>query len=372
MAPIETVRSWSACVADNPIARAEPCLIGVFDGEGSGPEVIAAMMSVMEGLASEEGIRFEVRRGGRIGCEAEAEHGDALTQEAANFCREIFDAGGAVLHGAGGGRFVYELRRRFDLFCKISPLRTFSALHHTARFKAEHLEGVDFLVVRENIGGVYQGRSHASFCEQGGITVEHSFSYSESQVRRIVGVAARLAAARSGRLAVVVKDGGVPDLSNLWRDCAFSAAGDAGLQLRMINVDHAAYEIIQNPHGFDVLATPNLFGDILVDLSAVLTGSRGLGYSGNFSGTAAVYQTNHGAAHDLAGRDTANPVGQIFSLAMMLQESFGRHEEASRIMRAVEEVWRRGWRTRDVAEPGCRIVGTRGMGDLVAEVLAEV
>lgn len=167
-----------------------------------------------------------------------------------------------------------------------------------------------------------------------------------------------------------MKEGGLPGLSALWRDCCREAADGAGVDARFLNVDHAAYEIVANPGSFDVVLTPNLFGDILVDLSAVLSGSRGLGFSGNFSARFAVYQTNHGAAHDLARRDIANPVGQIFSAAMMMRESFGHAEVAADMVRAVETVWQRGWRTADLGERGCRLAGTRQFGELVAEAVA--
>jgi 3-isopropylmalate dehydrogenase len=137
----------------------------------------------------------------------------------------------------------------------------------------------------------------------------------------------------------------------------------------MMNVDLAGYELIRNPARFDVLVAPNLFGDILADLAGLLVGSRGATYSGNFnaSGQAAVYQTNHGCAHDLAGTNSANPAGQILSLAMLLRESFGMEEAASHIERALAQSWRKGWRTADLAEPGCRVVGTSEMAEQVAE-----
>jgi 3-isopropylmalate dehydrogenase len=145
----------------------------------------------------------------------------------------------------------------------------------------------------------------------------------------------------------------------------------AGLTARTVNVDYAAYGLIQHARQFDVVVAPNLFGDVLVDISSVLLGSRALGYSGNFSSTTtAVYQTNHGAAHDLAGKNQANPVGQIFALAMLLRESFDLMDAADRIEHAVREVWRQGWRTADLAEPGCRPAGTREMGELVAAAVA--
>lgn len=369
---VDTDRSerWSGCVTVRGAGPAGSCLVGVFEGEGIGPEVVAAARRVAQALEASGGPRIVWRLGGMIGAEAEAAHGVALTPEAGDFCREIFAAGGAVLHGPGGGRFVYELRRRFDLYCKIAPVAVFPEFVHGSCFQPQHLGAVDWLVVRDNSGGVYQGASRESVDPKNGRVVEHTFSYSESQVRRILGVAARLAARRRGRLTVVVKEGGMPEMSNLWRECAWQAASQAGLEVRMLNIDHAAYEVIRNPGDFDVLCTPNMFGDILIDLAALLAGGRGLGFSGNFSSSAAVYQTNHGAAHALAGRDEANPLGQILSLGMLLAESFGREDCRRRIDEAIRAVWRQGWRTADMAEPGCRLAGTRRMGELVAEAVA--
>ena len=136
----------------------------------------------------------------------------------------------------------------------------------------------------------------------------------------------------------------------------------------MVDIDLMAYRLVKEAGAFDVIAAPNLFGDVLADLGAALLGSRGISYSGNYSGRGnAIYQTNHGAARDLAGTDTANPAGQILSAAMMLRENFAFDREASSIEAAIQSVWKEGWRTQDVAVPGSRVVGTREMGARVAE-----
>ncbi len=156
----------------------------------------------------------------------------------------------------------------------------------------------------------------------------------------------------------------------MWKDCAGRAAEREGVDCECLDVDYAAYRLIQQPGAFDVVVASNVFGDILADLCGVLMGSRGLTHGASFSAAgAAVYQTNHGAAHDLAGADRANPVGQILSLAMMLRESFGLPREAALIEGAVAEVWRQGWRTEDLAGDGRRVAGTRRMGELVAAAL---
>jgi 3-isopropylmalate dehydrogenase len=341
--------------------------VGVLPGEGVGPDVIAAALAVLSAVESMSDARFETSTGGAIGRASEASSGRALTDDVCGFCDEVFQRGGAVLAGPGGGRFVYDLRRRFDLFCKISPLQPIAALMDAGRMKAQSVAGADILLVRENVGGVYQGEWREIADEREGRLCEHSFRYSERQVRRILGVAARLAAGRRGRLSVVIKDSGVPGMSALWRDLGREEAASAGVEVGFVDIDLAAYRLMQEPLTFDVIAAPNLFGDVLADLGAVLLASRGVSFSGNFSDAgAAVYQTNHGSAHDLAGQGRANPLGQVASLAMMLRESFGLAREAGWIDAAVEEVMRHGFRTFDVAEPGTTVVGTAEMGDRIA------
>jgi 3-isopropylmalate dehydrogenase len=372
----EQGRLWSDSVFAEPVrnrTRSGPLTIGVLKGEGIGPEVVDAALRVLAALESSGQVRFAVRTGGAIGAEAKDQCGTPLSAEVIDFCSRVFAKDGAILAGPGGGRFVYDLRRQFDLFCKISPLRPSEALIHDARIKPEHLRNVDMLLIRENVAGLYQGQWTESSDGNGARRAEQSFGYTEPQVRRILGVAARIAMQRRGVLSVVIKDGGVPSISNLWRDCAIEIAQATGVEHSLLNVDLAAYRLVQHPQEFDVLVAPNLFGDVLADLGGVLLGSRALSFSGNFSAAgAAVYQTNHGAAHDLAGRNQANPAGQIYSLAMLLRQSFGLMREARLIEEAVAEVWRQGLRTADLAKPGQRPLGTREMGALVAEKLIQL
>jgi 3-isopropylmalate dehydrogenase len=370
------VTAWSDCIPGRecrPPCAADARPIGVLEGEGVGPEVVAAALRVLRAVEADGPHRFAVRRGGPIGVRAEQCRGAALAPEVEGFCRGVFADGGALLHGAAGGRFVYDLRRRFDLFCKICPVRPWPELRGGSRIKTDFLDGVDFIIVRENLGGVYQGQWGESVRADGARVAEQHFSYAEPDVRRILAAAAAIARRRRSRLAVIYKEAGIPTISGLWRECALEIAETAGIEARMLNVDCAAYRLIQDARDFDVVVAPNLCGDVLADLSAVLLGSRALAYAGNFaSGGPAVYQTNHGAALDLGGTDQANPVGQILALAMLLRESFGLADAAVLIERAVREVWRQGWRTADLAEPGCRRVGTREMGARVAEAVTEI
>jgi len=360
-------RRWTDAIFRERPRASGALTVGVLPGEGVGPDVIAAALAVLSAVESVSDARFEARTGGAIGRSAEASSGRALTEDVCGFCDDVFGRGGAILAGPGGGRFVYDLRRRFDLFCKISPLRPIAALMDAGRMKAQSVAGADILLVRENVGGVYQGEWRETADEREGRLCEHSFRYSERQVRRILGVAARLAAGRRGGLSVVIKDSGVPGMSALWRDLGREEAASAGVEVGFVDVDLAAYRLMQEPLTFDVIAAPNLFGDVLADLGAVLLSSRGVSFSGNFSDAgAAVYQTNHGSAFDLAGQGSANPLGQVASLTMMLRESFGLAREAGWIDAAVEEVMRHGFRTFDVAEPGTTVVGTAEMGERIA------
>lgn len=366
---VKSTRRWSDAVFRAP-RRGAPgarLTVGVLPGEGIGPEVISAALRVLAGLESPGGPVFEVCTGGAIGREAELLSGRALTEEVATFCGDVFARGGALLAGPGGGRFVYDLRRRFDLFCKLSPLRPIEPLLDAGRLKAGSVAGTDILIVRENVGGVYQGEWRDTAGEHEGRVCEHSFRYSEPQVRRLLDVAARLAADRRGRLSIVIKESGIPSVSALWRDVGREAAVRAQVEVEFVDIDLAAYRLLQEPLAFDVIATSNLFGDVLADLGAVLLSSRGVSFSGNFSAEgAAVYQTNHGSALDLAEQGRANPIGQIASLAMLLRESFGLHREAGWIEAAVAEVLRHGFRTFDVAEQGTTLVGTAEMGERIA------
>ena len=370
------IRRWSDCIFEHRPTRADPdspCIVGVLEGEGIGPGVIRCALQVLSTLDSVSDHRFEVEIGGAIGSEAKGQCGKALSQEVDEFCQDIFSRGGAILTGAGGGRFVYDLRKRFDLFCKLSPLEVRHELVNAGRIKPEHTRSVDILVIRENLSGVYQGRWDQSDSPTAGRIAEHSFSYAEVDVRRILNVAANIALQRLGEITVIYKDAGIPGISALWRDCTVDIASALGVRYSLLDVDYAAFQLLQHAQDIDVVVAPNLFGDVLSDLGAVLLGSRGLTYSGNFAvDGAAVYQTNHGAAYDLVGTNRANPVGQILALAMLLRESFGFIQEAHLIEEAVAEVWRQGWRTPDLAETDCRLVGTLEMGNLVADAVTNL
>lgn len=344
-------------------------LLGVLEGEGVGPEVTGAAIRVLEALEESGPHRFEIRYGGVIGKDAEKICGEPLSEDVVDFCSEIFTAGGAVLAGPGGGRFVYDSRSRFDLFCKISPLQSVPELADAGRMKPEHVDGIDCLLLRDNIAGIYQGDWHTEQTARGRLAV-HQFAYAEDQVARLLELAAEISGRRKGVLTVIHKDSGIPSVSELWMDVARTVASRTGIALSFVNVDYAAYLLVQHAQELDVVVSPNLMGDILADVGAVVLGSRALSYSGNFGPRGeSIYQTNHGAAYDIAGTDTANPAGQIYSLCMLLVESFGLTDAASRIESAMRSAWRDGWRTADIPERGCRRASTSELTQIICETI---
>lgn len=361
---------WLDGVLDRAVPPAP--LIGALPGEGIGPEVVECALAVLRAVEQAGGRAVAVEVGGSIGREAERQSGTALPEGVVRFCEDVLGRGGAVLSGPGGGRYVYELRRRLDLYLKISPVQARNALVAASPLRAERLEGLDLLVVRENLGGVYQGRSDELLEADGLRTVRHDFAYAEADVLRFLDAAARLARARRGVLTVVVKDAGLPALSGLWRQCAEKAAAAHGVRGSLVDVDLMAYELVRRPREFDVVAAPNMFGDVLGDLAGVLLGSRGLSFGASFTPAGgAVYQTNHGAAHDIAGANTANPAGQILSLAMLLRESLGLRREARAVEQGLRAVWQSGYGTADVGAAVDRVVGTSEMAELVGAAAAE-
>jgi 3-isopropylmalate dehydrogenase len=344
-------------------------VIGVLPGEGIGPEIIDASIRLLAAIESVTGLTFELRYGGKIGVDAVRESGQALTPAVTGFCADVFSAGGAIFCGPGGGRFVYDLRATFDLFCKLVPLQPLPALAGTGVLVPGAVRDVDILLIRENTGGLYVGETGTEVTD-GGTRAWHRFHYDEDEVDRILRLAIRAARLRRGQLCVVTKPAGVPGISGLWRSRAEALGRDAGIDLRILEIDNACYQIVADARSFDVIVAPNMFGDVLADGASVLLGSRGMSYSANYSpGGCAVYQTGHGAAYDLAGTDRANPVGQIQSLAMMLRESFGLPDIAQALVDATNAVLAAGVRTPDVLAAGCRSVGTRALASHIEAAL---
>jgi 3-isopropylmalate dehydrogenase len=336
----ERARNFDRSSRNSSVVR-----VGVFPGEGVGPELTSICVRMLRRLGDRLSFGVEIETGGPIGLEARKACGEDLPSSAIDFATGTFEAGGAILAGPGGGRFVYDMRRRLDLLLKINPLRSFrGAVHGRPPF--------DVVVVRDNIEGLYQGESERAH-KNGVEVVLHSFPTSFTAVRAVTDRAARLAAVRQGRLTVVAKESGLPAVTEIWREAGRESARSHDVAVDFIDIDFACYKLVREPHAFDVVATPNCFGDILSDLGGLVMGSRGVTYGASFdAGGRGVYQTNHGSAHDLAGKGIANPAGQILSLAMMLRDSFGRHREADIIERSVESVWLEGLCTADMDRQG--------------------
>jgi len=236
-------------------------------------------------------------------------------------------------------------------------------------FRAEALAGIDLLFVRENRGGLYFGE-YGESRTAGTRRAFHRFQYDETEVRRILNVGINIARGRRRHMTVIDKPGGIPSISNLWRDIANELCRNSNIDLGFLEVDTANYRVMADPRSLDVVVAPNLFGDVLADGAAALLASRGMSYSANFSDNrVGVYQTAHGAAYDLAGLDRANPLGQIYSLAMLLHESFHIPGIHATIVNAIADVLDAGWRTPDIMQPGGREIGTADMSARVAEAV---
>lgn len=345
-------------------------LIGILPGEGIGPELMDICLKLLGTIQECTTARFTLEFGGAIGKEALQKTGNSLTSDVRLFCEQIFERRGIVFCGPGGDRFVYDLRREFDLFCKLTPIHRHPSLKEVGAVKSGLADSVDILVVRENLAGVYQGEYGAS---KDGVDEEawHRFRYTRAQVVDIMEAAAKAALGREGKVAVITKPGGVPTVSALWDRVAGDVLSSYGVSMEILEIDNACYQIISRPGDFDVLVAPNLLGDIVSDVATLLMGSRGLSHSANFSKDlrCAVYQTGHGAAHDLKGRDVANPIGQILSLSMMLEQSFGLHAIADKVRSAVEDVLSGNHRTRDIATLDSAVIGTAEMGGRINERL---
>lgn len=290
-------------------------VVGVLPGEGIGAEVTEAALAVLRAVEARSGVRFAIEYGGVIGLPAVEATGRCLSDEVIGFCRSVFDRGGAILAGAGGGRFVYDFRRQFDLFIKLNPVVAWPEMDDVRIVKGEVARSVDMLVVRENLSGLYQGETRHLEAGDGSRTLEHRF----------------------------------------------------------LDIDYACYLMLQEARSLDVVAAPNCFADILSDLGGLLMGGRGLTFGASYGrGGEAVYQTNHGAAYDLQGTGKGNPLGQILSMGMMLRESFGLIEEAEAVDAAVRRVLGQGFRTGDIAAPGGLPAGTAEMADRIAAELRTV
>jgi 3-isopropylmalate dehydrogenase len=347
-----------------PIHMGDPYRLFAMMGEGIGPEVMGAALDVLDAIASRFGHEIDIVRTDHVG--SIGPWGLTVDDATRSFFDRAFAADAPVLTGPAGGRFVYDLRAQFDLWCKLIPVRPMPELADASIVRPERVASTDVLIVRDNSGGIYQGRFGRD-----ADTAYQEASYSAHQVDRIVQVAARAATARRGRLAVVTKPGGIPAISALWAERA-TAVIESDLEMEVIEVDNACFQLVADPHRFDVVVTPNLIGDVVADTAALVLGSRGLAVSANYGKDGrTVYQTGHGAAHDLAGRDVANPIAQIQSLQMLMAQVWGMHQEAAAVGGAITQVLGAGLRTPDIAGPTSTVVGTRELGQRIAAAVSE-
>ena len=360
--------------------------VAVLPGDGVGPEVVAEAVKVLDAVAFRFGRTFEARYG-RIGGNAIDEFGTPLPDATAAMCQEA----DAVLFGAVGGPKwddpkakvrpedgILAIRKSMGLFANLRPVKAFPAIINSSPLKPQLLKDVDMVIVRELTGGLYFSRPKRRWKTSRGRRGVDTLRYTEKEIERIVRVGFELARGRRKRLTSADK-ANVLESSRLWREIAVELSEDyPDVELEHIYVDNLAMQLIMNPARYDVIVSENTFGDIISDEAAVLAGSLGMLPSASLAGLpstdgprrkrspAALYEPIHGSAPDIAGQGIANPIGTVLSMAMMLRHSFGLEDEASAVEQSVEGVLAEGYRTPDIAADGGDVVGTTGMGDIIA------
>ena len=352
--------------------------IALIPGDGIGPEIVAQAKAVLDRVAEIFGHEFtytQVSMGGN----AIDRYGDPLPQEMLDKCL----ASDSVLLGAVGGpkwngvpgpqrpeKGLLRLRAGMGVYSNNRPAKIWPQLASASPLKPEIVErGIDFLIVRELIGGIYFGK-HETVTENGEPVAIDELRYTESEIRRIGRIGFETAQKRNHKLCSVEKSN-VLDSSRLWKKVMHQLAAEyPDVELSDMLVDNCAMQIVKDPSQFDVIVTENMFGDILSDEASMITGSIGMIPSSSLGdGTRGLYEPIHGSAPDIAGKDIANPIGTILAAAMMLRYSFDMAAEADCIESAVSAVLEAGYRTGDIFSPGCTQVGCREMGRLVTEHL---
>ncbi len=358
------------------VSQTMPNSVLILPGDGIGPEVMAQVRRVLDrlgGFALDEGL---------VGGAAYDAHATPLADETMTAALRA----DAVLLGAVGGpkwdalpfevkpeRGLLRLRKDMALFANLRPALVFNALASASTLKTDLVHGLDLLIVRELTGGVYFGEPRGiedlGGGERRGINTQ---VYTTTEILRVARVAFDLARKRSGRVCSVEK-ANVMESGLLWREevTRLGAAEYPDVALSHMYADNCAMQLVRAPKQFDVIVTDNLFGDLLSDCAAMLTGSLGmlpsasLGAADQTGRRKALYEPVHGSAPDIAGRDRANPLACILSAAMMLRYSFDRSDDADLLERACESVLNDGIRTGDIVEPGQTPIGTTAMGDAV-------
>ncbi len=356
--------------------------LAVLPGDGVGPEVVSEAIKVLQAVGKRFGHNFQLHYG-LIGGIAIDETGTALPDATLKMCRK----GDAVLLGAVGGPKwddplakvrpedgLLALRKKLGLFANLRPVKVSPELVDASNLKPEVVEGVDLMVVRELTGGLYFGRPKRQWRTSRGRRAVDTMSYSEQEIERIVRVGFELAQRRRKKLTSVDK-ANVLESSRLWRQVAMEVAPDyPDVELDHMLVDACTMRLIQNPRYFDVAVTENTFGDIITDEASMLAGSMGMLPSASLTGVPeednripGMYEPIHGSAPRRAGLNMVNPIATILSVAMMLHYSLGLRKEAQTIETTVEDVLKQGYRTYDIMSAGKTKVGTKEMGDLIAD-----
>lgn len=353
---------------------AEVKKIAIIAGDGIGPEVVAEAEKVLKRTEELFGYKFETEHG-LFGGIAIDEKGTPLPQETLEMCK----AADAVLLGAVGGpkwdnnpkelrpeTGLLGIRKALGLFSNIRPANVFDCLKDASTLKPEVLEGTDLIVVRELTGGIYFGEKFRRDSTDNGQEAVDTCAYSEKEVERIARQAFEIAQKRRKKLASVDK-ANVLETSRLWREVVNRIEPEyPDVELEHVLVDNCAMQLLRRPSSFDVIVTENMFGDILSDEAAMLTGSIGMLSSASLGeGSFGLYEPVHGSAPDIAGQGISNPIATILSVALMFRLTFGYEDAASAIENAVKQVLDAGHRTGDIAVDKSTAIGTTAMGDLI-------
>jgi 3-isopropylmalate dehydrogenase len=355
--------------------------ITTLPGDGVGPEVTAEAIRVLETVAAIQGYRFEF--------EAHAIGGVAIKQFGSPLPRTTLDAclaSDAVLLGAvGSPEFdrlppnqrpeagLLLLRSALGGYANLRPVIAYPSIAACSPVRSEVAYGTDILIVRELLGGLYFGEPRGVDSANGTTVARNTMRYSVEEIERIARVAFEAARKRRGKVTSVDK-ANVLETSQLWRQTVTRISQHyTDVTLEHLYVDACAMHLLMNPRRFDVLLTENLFGDILSDEAAVITGSLGMLASATIGGDVGLYEPVHGSAPDIAGKSSANPCGAIASAAMMLRHSFGLEQDASDIELAIENVLEAGYRTPDIAKgTGGYVVTTSDFGEVICEAVTEI
>lgn len=352
----------------------------VLPGDGIGPEIVAEAVKVLQQLRQHHGLEVTWAQG-LIGGAAYEATGSPLPDTTLVQAQQA----DAVLLGAVGGpqwdqlqrplrpeQGLLGIRKALGVFANLRPAILYPPLAAASSLRPELVAGLDLMLVRELTGGIYFGKPRGiGMFETGERAGYNTMFYRESEIERILRSAFTIAMQRSKRLCSVDK-ANVLEVSELWREVANRVAREyPDVQLSHLYVDNAAMQLVRAPKQFDVIVTGNLFGDILSDCAAMLTGSIGMLPSASLAADGrGLYEPIHGSAPDIAGTGTANPLATILSLAMLLRHSLTRADLAGRVEQAVGQVLEQGLRTADIMAEGMTEIGTQAMGDAVVEALA--